>query len=664
MNELPARQSNIQDSFWSPRLQVNAQRAIYHQWEQLEASHCIDNFRLLTGEYKGFREGWFFADSDAYKWLDAASRLLGLSPDPRLAGLVDPFIALLGRAQAPDGYLFTYNQIHFPGQRWLNLQIEHELYCHGHLIEAGVSHAQATGREDLLSIARRAADLLVAEFLEASPERTPGHEEVEIALLRLFQVTGEKSYQDLAAHFLEQRGRTSGFALKLFRQNQSVGARNREVRQKRESFFAQHPDHPPFQLPPGNVAKRPALSHFRWQVNALSGKYFQQHTPIRQLSVPVGHAVRFGYLETATALLSHQCGNTSLLPALEQAWEHMVTRRMYVTGGLGSLPGSEGFGRDYELDPEVAYTETCAALASLFWNWEMVLATGQAKYSDLFEWQLYNAALVGMGLSGESYLYNNPLACRGGVVRRPWFAVPCCPSNLSRTLADLGKFAYSYDSNTIWVHQYFGGLVRLPLASPVELEMQSELPWNGRIRILVRPADPIDFTLQIRLPSWSHALRARLVTAGSEPAIDLEIPEREVVFTAAKDAVTAQGYDPRRAIFLPIQRRWQAEDVVELDFDLSIDLRRAHPRVKGHAGKAAVTRGPLVYCLESVDHPSLDIFTTRLDPASLRPEWAPDILDGVIILRAKSTSGEPLLFIPYQLWANRGPSQMNVWIAT
>lgn len=664
MNELLPRQSNIQDSFWSPRLQVNAQRAIYHQWEQLEASHCIDNFRLLTGECKGFREGWFFADSDAYKWLDAASRLLAIAPDPRLVELVDPFIGLLGRAQAPDGYLFTYNQIHFPGQRWLNLQIEHELYCHGHLIEAGVSHAQATGREDLLSIARRAADLLVGEFLEAGPEWTPGHEEVEIALLRLFNTTGEKSYQDLAAHFLEQRGRTSGFAISLFRQNQSVGARSREVRQKRAAFLAQHPDYPPFQLPPGNAAKQPALSQFRWQVNALSGKYFQQHTPIRQLSVPVGHAVRFGYLEAATALLSRQRGDAKLLPVLEQAWEHMVTRRMYITGGLGSLPGSEGFGRDYELDPEFAYAETCAALAGLFWNWQMALATGQAKYSDLFEWQLYNAALVGMGLSGESYLYNNPLACRGGIVRRPWFAVPCCPSNLSRTLADLGKYAYSYNSDTIWVHQYFAGQLRLPLVSPVELEMQSELPWNGRIRILVRPAAPVDFTLQFRLPSWSHALRARLVPAGAEPAIALAIPERGVALTAAKDAVTAQGYDPRRAIFLPIQRRWQAEDVVELDFDLSIDLRRAHPRVKGHAGKVAVTRGPLVYCLESVDQPSLDIFSTRLDPASLRPEWAPDILDGVTILRAKTTSGEPLLFIPYQLWANRGPSQMTIWIST
>ncbi len=664
MNELLPRQSNIQDSFWSPRLQVNAQRAIYHQWEQLEASHCIDNFRLLTGECKGFREGWFFADSDAYKWLDAASRLLAIAPDPHLVELVDPFIGLLGRAQAPDGYLFTYNQIHFPGQRWLNLQIEHELYCHGHLIEAGVSHFRATGREDLLSIARRSADLLASEFIEAGPERTPGHEEVEIALLRLFEATGEKSYQDLAAHFLEQRGRTSRFAFSLLRQNQSVGARSREVRQKRAAFLAQHPDQRPFQLPSGNVARKPALSQFRWQVNALSGKYFQQHTPIRQLKVPVGHAVRFGYLETATALLARQRGDPTLLPALEQAWEHMVTRRMYVTGGLGSLPGLEGFGRDYELDPEFAYAETCAALAGLFWNWQMALATGKAKYSDLFEWQLYNAALVGMGLSGESYLYNNPLACRGGIVRRPWFAVPCCPSNLSRTLADLGKYAYSYNSDTIWVHQYFGGQVRLPLVSPVELEMQSELPWNGRVRILINPAAPVDFTLQIRLPSWSHALQATLLPAGSEPAIALANPEKEIALPAVKDAVTAQGYDPRRAIFLPIQRRWQTGDVVELDFGLSIDIRRAHPTVKGHAGKLAVTRGPLVYCLESVDHPDLDIFSAHLDPESLRSEWAPDVLDGVTILRAKTTSGKPLLFIPYQLWANRGPSQMTVWIST
>jgi uncharacterized protein len=377
----------IEQGFWFDRLRVNARQAIFHQWDRLEASGCIENFRIAAGEKEGLREGWFFADSDAYKWLDAAARIYASRPDPRLAALMDDFIALLGRTQLPDGYLFTYNQIHFPGERWQNLQIEHELYCHGHLIEAGVSHYLATRRTDLLDIARRAAGRIVADFKGKDASWTPGHEEVEIALLRLHQVVaGDTAYLDMARQFIEQRGRSSGFALSLLRQNTRVGRRGAIVTQRKREYLAAHPDYRPFQLPPENRSQQPPFISMRWFASALSGKFFQQHTPIRQQTVPVGHAVRFAYLETAAAMLARESGDRSLLPAMEQAWERMVTRRMYVTGGLGSLPLIEGFGNDDELDPDYAYAETCAALGSLFWNWEMACLTGAAKYSDLFEW--------------------------------------------------------------------------------------------------------------------------------------------------------------------------------------------------------------------------------------------------------------------------------------
>ena len=653
MQPLSPRQVILDDPYWLPRLAVNAQRAIFHQWEQLEASGCINNFRLVAGEMDGFREGWFFADSDAYKWLDAAARTFAFQPDSRLNTLMDSFIDLLGRAQSSDGYLFTYNQFHFPGVRWTNLQIEHELYCHGHLIEAGVSHFEATGQSRLLQIARRAADRIAADFLGGGPDRTPGHEEIEIALIRLYRITQQAPYLDLARQFIEQRGRGRGFAISLLRQNSQDHRRRKVVDQRRQDFLAAHPEHAAFKLPPGNPAVQPRFDQLRWMISALNGKFFQQHAPVRGQTIPVGHAVRFGYLETAVTMLHRADPDASLLPALEQAWERMVTRRMYVTGGLGSLPASEGFGRDYELDPQYAYAETCAAIASLYWNWEMALIHGEARYSDLFEWQLYNAASVGMGLTGENYLFNNPLACRGDVTRQAWYTVPCCPSNLSRTMASLGSYIYSAALGKLWVHQYIGNRTTVDLGIPVEIDLQSRLPWQGQVTIRLEPETPIEFALHLRLPSWR-----------TESGVSLEIngePFQHLPDSPALSA-TASGFDPRLSQFVSIQRSWTSGDIIRLCLDLPIVLRRAHPRVKGHGGKAALTRGPLVYCLESVDNPDLDIFTAHIDPASLYVEEAPNLLGGVWVLRGQTIHNQPFVAIPFNLWANRGLSQMAVWV--
>ena len=652
MDELSPTQVTICDPFWSPRLRVNATSAITHQWDQLEASGCIANFRIAAGELEGWREGWFFADSDAHKWLDAASRIYRDQPDPRLAARMDDFIALLGRAQTADGYLFTYNQIHFPDVRWANLQIEHELYCHGHLIEAGVSHHEATGRADLLAIARKAADLLVRDFAVGGPERTPGHEEVEIALLRLYRATGHAPYRDLARHFLEQRGRTKLFGFKLARQMRNVAARGRQVTAGRQAYLAAHPDYVPYRVPPGNAAPHPRGAYLRWLASALSGKYFQQHAPIRRQTAPVGHAVRFGYLQTAITMLARLEGDPSLLPALEEAWERMVARRMYVTGGLGALPALEGFGRDDELNPEYAYAETCAALASIFWGWQMALLTGQAKYSDLVEWQLYNAAAVGMGLAGDTYLYNNPLACRGGVTRQPWYAVPCCPSNLSRTWADLGRYIYSVNGDDLYIHQWIGNRARLDLGVPVEVEVSSGLPWDGEVAMRLAPARPAEFGIHLRVPSWVAGQMDILVNGEPiQPPPRPQSPDR-----------SAGGFDPRAAVWATVHRRWTSGDEIRLKFDLAITPQRAGPRVRGHAGKVALTRGPLVYCLESPDNPGVDLFAAQVDPTSLAAEPAPELLSGVVALRGQTAAGQPLTAIPYAQWGNRGASQMAVWV--
>ena len=642
--------SKITSGFWRDRLEVNAQRAIFHQWEQLEASGCIENFRIAAGDVDGFREGWFFADSDAYKWLEAASRIYASFPTPKLDSVMDAFITLVARAQHPDGYIFTYNQIHFPNDRWKNLQIEHELYCHGHLIEAGVSHYETTARSDMLAIARRAADRIVEDFLGKGTDHTPGHEEIEIALLRLYQVTQHKPYLEMARQFIEQRGRNPLFALSLICQNSSVDKRRNFIKQKKQEYLSAHPEFKPFQLPPDNASKQPRYSRLRWQINALSGKYFQQHAPIRKQTVPVGHSVRFAYLETAVAMLARENGDKTLIHALEQVWENMVTRRMYVTGGIGSVPGSEGFGNDYELDPEYAYAETCAALASMFWNWEMAQLTSEAKYSDLFEWQLYNAAAVGMGLDGTTYLYNNPLTCRGGVTRKPWYSVPCCPSNLSRTWADLGKYIYSSNEEEIFIHQYInseydGGLAKI--------DIRSELPWMGKVKITVDPSVPSEFTLNLRLPSWCDVEASRVSCNGEF------FPLSSV---AQQSEIAASGYDPRASRWLNLKRIWNSGDIIELNFEMLVELRQAHPKVKGHQGKVAVTRGPLVYCLESVDNPNLDIFTVSIDKASLDFVFDRVELSGITKIIGQTKTGQPLTFVPYHLWGNRGESTMTVWV--
>lgn len=644
----------ITSPFWSSRLQANAKKAIFHQWEMLETSGCIENFRIAAGLKEGFREGWFFADSDAYKWLEAASCIYANWPDPTLKIYIDDFIALLAHTQMPDGYLYTYNQIHFPGSRWENLLIEHELYCLGHLIEAGVAHHTTMGETSALEIVCKAADLLVRDFLNGGAPMTDGHEEVEIALLRLYQATGHAPYLDLASALLERRGRAHPFFPLLLPQNARVEKRKRVVKEQRQAYLAAHPEFVPFKVPGGNYAKTPKNSRLRWALNALTGKYFQMHIPIKKQTIPVGHSVRFGYLETATAMRCRLTGDQSLLPTMEKAWKRMVTHRMYVTGGLGAAPGLEGFGRDNELDPEYAYAETCAALAGMFWNWEMAQITGDARYSDLFEWQLYNAAAPGMGLDGTTYLYNNPLACRGGVTRRPWFAVPCCPSNLSRTWASLGKYICSSEENSIWVHQYIGSKAILD-GGQGTLEIDSSLPWEGKVRIVLDPATASALTLNLRLPSWAGNVSIRL----NDQSLDLS-----TFRLSNPQSETASGYDPQLSIFLPITRTWSPGDKIELDFEMPILLRRASPKVRGHRGKAALTRGPLVYCLESVDNPGLDIFSLRLALSSLQTEFSPTSLGGTGILRAKTTDDKPLVFIPYLLWANRGESQMTVWVNT
>lgn len=641
-------QVEITPGFWAERQQVNAEKAIFHQWRMLENSGCIENFRIAAGLSTSWREGWFFADSDAYKWLDAASRILQMHPDQALADLVDDFISLLGKAQNPDGYIFTYNQVHFPSTRWQNLQIEHELYCHGHLIEAGVSHFLATGQTTLLDIARKAADRVCADFAGKGTRFTPGHEEIEVALLRLFQATGYTPYLNQAEQFICQRGRDWTFGLGLLKQQKMHTGRAELVKARQEEYPKDHPGYRPLRLPPGNAARKPKGIQLRWAASVLSGKYFQQHQPAARQRVPVGHAVRYTYLAAASAMLDRLTGKRVYLPALEAAWERMVTRRMYLTGGLGSLPVLESFGRDYELDPEFAYAETCAAIGSLIWNWEMAQVSGHARYSDLLEWQLYNAFLTGMGLEGTDYLYNNPLSCRGVITRKPWYEVPCCPSNLSRTLASLQQYVYSSHHKTVSIHQYISSTFS---EGGLQLSIVSQLPWLGKAVIEVGQAPDEELAIRLRIPSWSK--QTEIILNGEKQI--LTNPQIQAGDPAAG------GFDPRRAAWHEIRRTWKAGDRIELELDTRLVLRHAHPRVKVYKKQAALTCGPLVYCLESIDNPEVDLFHVVVDPPSFTKTPCHEGSQDYHPICARSTDGQNLIFIPYWMWGNRGTSTMTVW---
>ena len=644
--EIPFFNVEINDIFWSERQSINVKKAISHQWKKLEEVGTIDNFRLIIREKKGFRKGYFYVDSDAYKWAEAAALILKTNEIEELEKHLQNFFFLIQKVQ-DEGYIFTYNQFHFPDKKWINLQIEHELYSLGHLIEAIIAYYQLTNMKEFLEIGTKAADLLVRRFKEAKPIETPGHPEIEIALLRLYRITDNKEYLKLAEKFLEKRGRSSLYGLKLVKQFLSENKRSKEVKEQRENYFSEKVKMRSY-MEEITRKKGPFGINFRYYLSALTGKYLQQHTPIRKMIRPVGHCVRWGYLVKAITMLYQETGDSSLLDMLKKSWEHMVKRRMFITGGIGSLPFLEGFGRDYELKNKYAYLETCAAISSIFWNWELLLSTGHAKYADLLEWQFYNAFLVGMSLNGESYSYSNSLEAQNEICRNSWYDTACCPSNISRTLAKLGKYIYSYNNEGIWIHQYIGSSTTIKLENTqVKIEMKSNIPWEGKCSIQIKSSENKSFSIFIRIPSWVN-----------DPTIKLNDVEIENI----KKKKIQTSYNPEDSFYVKIIRNWQGKNQIEINFPLTIKTNISHPRVRSNLSKISLSRGPLVYCFENIDNPGLKIPYETIDlNASLKFKKS-KIFGGVGIIETQNLNGERLVAIPYYLWGNRGKSSMQVWI--
>ena len=613
---------SIGGGLWAERQRVNREVTIPYGFEQLERAGNFENLRLAAGASEAAYAGLPhpFMDSDVYKWLEAAAWEVGRSPSPALEAMADRAIELVAAAQDADGYLDTYYQVLRPAPRFTELPMGHELYCAGHLIQAAVAHARATDRTDLLDVAVRLADHVDGVLGPAGRPGVCGHPEIEMALVELYRLTGRERYLALATCFLDRRGHGL--------------------------------------LGPG----------------LFGPAYYQDERPVREARTVTGHAVRALYLACGVTDAFLETGERALLDAAVAQWEDMVGTRMYLTGGVGSHHRDESFGDPYELPPDRAYCETCAAIAGVMWSWRLLLATGEARYADLIERTLYNGFLAGVSLDGRRFFYVNPLQVReghhvpknrrGAAERQEWFGCACCPPNVMRLLSTLEHYLATTAAHAVQLHQYVPGTLRVALegGDVVELETVTDYPWSGRVEVIVVATGRGPWSLALRVPEWC---RGASLTAGGERRRDL----------------------PAGA-YATVSRAWQPGDRAVLELPMPARLTEPHPAVDAVRGCLAIERGPLVHCLEQVDAPAgvalADVAVVR--GGDLREGFRHDLLGGVVTVRADGLAMGPhrapgwpyrdvscadpprqarpvtLTAVPYFAWANRAPGPMRVWV--
>ncbi len=623
------RDVQVADGFFSRYADLVREEVIPYQWEALndrvpgaEKSGCIRNFRIAAGQEAGEFTGMVFQDSDIGKWLEAVAYSLTTHPDAALERTADEVIELLEAAQREDGYLDTYFIVKDPKNRWKCLRDCHELYCAGHLLEGAVAYWQATGKDRFLNVMRRYVDYIATVFGrgEGQMRGYPGHEEIELALCKLYDVTGEKKYLDLAAYFIDERGRDPKYFLE-------------ELKTRGDAFH--------------------------WEGNDAQGmEYFQAHAPVREQTEAVGHAVRAVYLYSGMADVAMRTGDEGLLEACRRLYRNIADKRLYVTGAIGSTYIGEAFTFDYDLPNDTAYAETCASVGLIFFMKRMLEADGAAEYGDMMERALYNTVLAGMAMDGKSFFYVNPLEVfpeadekdpskrHVKTVRQKWFACACCPPNVARLLADLGSYIYRRKGSAVTADLFIGS--RLALPGGAELIQTSEVPFGGKVTFTLRGAAQ-GFSLRVRCPEWAEGV------------------------TCTAPCRKENGY-------IAIQKDWQDGDSVTLVFGMEPRRIYANPLVRQDAGKVCLMRGPLVYCLEEADN-GANLHLLRLpegEPVeAVRGEGA---LFGMTLLRAKGRRFVPhgsrlyapdrqgreeearLTFVPYFAWGNRDKGEMAVYV--
>ena len=610
---VPFTQVAISDNFWQPRLETNREVTIPYTFEKSEATGRINNFERAGGLEKGAFEGIYFNDSDVFKIIEGASYSLQVHSDEELNQYLDELITKIAAAQEDDGYLYTNRTIN-PVQaadsagteRWTNLEMYHELYNVGHLYEAAVAHYEATGKRSLLDVALKNADLVVSVFGPGKNEGVPGHEEIELGLVKLYRVTGNRQYLDLAKFFVDQRGNAAG--------------------------------------------------------HTLYGEYSQDHQPLAQQQKAVGHAVRAGYLYAGATDIAAITGTKEYDTALHSIWNNIIDTKLYLTGGIGAEPKYEGFGPDYELPNATAYTETCAAIALMLWNHRLFLREGDVKYMDVFERTLYNGFLAGVSFEGNTFFYPNPLEADGitkfnqGVCgRSPWFDCSCCPVNVVRVLPSLPGYIYATQEEKVFVNLFIGSEAEVAVnGKALRIEQTTDYPWDGAVRLSFRNTEAIPAQLHIRVPGWvrSEVLPGDLYqySDDQQPTVTLSINGQP------QEAKVTDGY------LVLNQQTWQQSDTIDINFGMEVRQVVSHERVNANQGKVALERGPLVYCVEAADNPEGVLSRTVLTSADFQYTFDPGLFSGTGKITGSDREGKDITAIPYFAWAHRNVGEMTVWL--
>lgn len=660
------RRIHLEDSFWKPEMELVRKEVIPYQWDTLndrvkdaEPSYCMHNFKVAgklnqkrrekgatfqepVYTYRGFAAqpedpsnpddgfyGFVFQDSDFSKWIEAVAYSLTQHPDPELEKIADEAIDIVCAAQQENGYLDTYYIINGMDKIFTNLKDHHELYCFGHLTEGAVAYFQATGKDKLLKAAMGFADFIESHFGEAEGKCKgyPGHEIAEMALVRLYEVTGEQRYRELAEFFVNERGKQPYY----FDTERVVPAE--EKKQK-----------------------------IRYQ-------YHQAHVPVREQEVAMGHAVRAVYLYSGMADVARLTGDEKLIAACEALWNNITTKQMYITGGIGQTHHGEAFSFDYDLPNDTIYAETCASIGLVFFARRMLELNADSKYADVMELALHNGVLSGMALDGKSFFYVNPLSVfprssqedpgkkHVKPVRQKWFGCACCPPNLARIISSVGSYAFTENEDTLWVHLYAGGRIEKEIqGKKAEIVLTSGFPWNGDCTLRVESQEPVDFTVALRIPGWCKEEFALSGAVGKECRME-------------------NGY-------LYVTGTWSSEDLLQIHFDMKAKVLQADSRVRQDEGKVAVMRGPVVYCIEEADN-GKDLPGVRMQPtAAFEEELTEELGFPMVMLKTKGKRRVPVAvesgiyqeykkpryeeteirLIPYYAWANRGEGEMEVWV--
>ncbi len=615
LSPVSIRNITLTDAFWLPIIERVQEKTIAFALEKCREEGRFENFLIAGGQMEGETRGAMpFDDTDVYKIIEGASNSLISAPNPELESLLDSLISIIAVGQEADGYLTTWRTINPAkppaqwvkvemGERWESLESSHELYNAGHLYEAAAMHHLATGKRNFLDIALKNADLMIRTFgpEEDKIHTVPGHQIIETGLIKLYGITGNKGYLDLARYFLDHRG------------------------------------------DPEN--------------HELFGPYSQDHLPVTEQKEVVGHAVRAVYMYAGMTDIAAIQQDTAYLAAVHALWENMVGKKMYLTGGIGALHSGEAFGEDFELPNLTAYNETCAAIGDVYWNQRLHHLTGAVQYSDIIERTLYNGLLSGLSLDGVEFFYPNALESdgvytfnQGSCTRKDWFDCSCCPTNLIRFLPAMPGLIYSQSGDELYVNLYAANRAHTELnGQELRIEMETAYPRDGKVRITLRPEQAAAFTLKLRVPGWS---RNEVLPGGLYSYVGKAISTPRLrVNGQALSLDVADGY-------LALNREWSPGDIVELEFPMQVRKVVSRPEVTENQGKMALEYGPLVFAVEEVDNPGIDDLTLAAD-AGYSVAFDEALLGGVTTL-----SNENIMAIPYYAWSNRGVGKMKVWLPT